>query len=147
MNTQAPSRIPTVPALLGYAGVLPFAALALLALFGQGQWPEMALRAFLAYGAVILSFLGGIRWGAAARATPIRAAEFVVAVVPSLWAWACLLAASPDLAAWGLLSGFLVFGLADWLRPPPAMAPWLVALRLRLTTAVALCHALVIIAT
>ena len=147
MNTQTASRIPTIPALLGYAGVLPFAALALVVLFGQGDWPALALQAFLAYGAVILSFLGGIRWGAAARATPIRAAEFVVAVVPSLWAWACLLVASPEFAAWGLLGGFLVFGLADWLRPPPATAPWLVALRLRLTTAVALCHALVIIAT
>jgi len=147
MNTQTASRIPTVPALLGYAGVLPFAALALAVLFGQGERPELALRGFLAYGAVILSFLGGIRWGAAARAAPIRAAEFVVAVTPSLWAWTCLLAAGPNVAAWGLLAGFLVFGLADWLRPPPATAPWLVALRLRLTTAVALCHALVIIAT
>jgi hypothetical protein len=146
MNTHAASRIPPVPALLGYAGVLPFAALALVVLFADGAWPELARRAFLAYGAVILSFLGGIRWGAAARTSPARPGEFVLAVVPSLWAWACLLLDSQLAAAWGLLGGFLVMGLADWIKPPPSTAPWLVALRLRLTAAVSLCHAVVIVA-
>ena len=139
------NRIPTWPALLGYAGVLPFAGLALVFALTHGPMQELALRAFLVYGAVILSFLGGIRWGAAARAAQPRGGEFVLAVLPSLWAWACLLAESQMVAAWGLMAGFGLMGFADWMRPAPGTAPWLVSLRLRLTAAVVLCHAIVIV--
>lgn len=139
------NRIPTGPALLGYAGVLPFAGLALAVLVIDGAWQDLAVRAFLAYGAVILSFLGGIRWGAAARATHPRNGEYVLAVLPSLWAWAFLLAGTPGVAAWGLMVGFALMGFADWLKPAPGTAPWLVTLRLRLTAAVVLCHAILIV--
>ena len=143
MIDSSANRIPTGPALLGYAGVVPFAGLALAALLGDGAWQHLAVRAFLAYGAVILSFLGGIRWGAAARATHPHNGEYVLAVLPSLWAWACLLAETAGVAAWGLMIGFALMGFADWLKPAPGTAPWLVSLRLRLTTAVVLCHAVV----
>ncbi|MEJ2385065.1 MAG: DUF3429 domain-containing protein [Xanthomonadales bacterium] len=146
MTDTRPSAIPAVPALLGYSGVLPFAALAIAVVLTDGAWQNLALRAFLAYGAVILSFLGGIRWGAAARAAQPRNGEYVLAVLPSLWAWACLLAEQPMLAAWGLMAGFALMGFADWLRPAPGTASWLVTLRLRLTAAVVLCHAIVIVA-
>jgi Protein of unknown function (DUF3429) len=51
--------VPSPAALLGLAGLLPFAATALLSLppGPAGDWAGFAL---LAYGAVILSFLGGI---------------------------------------------------------------------------------------
>ena len=145
MNETDSHRTPTGPALLGYAGVVPFAALALVVVLIGGTWRDLALRAFLAYGAVILSFLGGIRWGAAARAAQARTGQYALAVLPSLWAWAFLLADSPLTAAWGLLAGFLLMGFADWMKPAPGIAPWLASLRVRLTAAVALCHALVIV--
>ena len=144
MNANA-NQIPSGPALLGYSGVLPFAALAVTVLLTAGATQDLALRSFLAYGAVILSFLGGIRWGAAARAGQPRNGEYVLAVLPSLWAWACLLADSQLGAAWGLMAGFALMGFADWLKPAPGTAPWLVTLRLRLTAAVVLCHAIVIV--
>ena len=49
---------------LGGAGVLPFAALAGLA-FVQVPASFDVTLAFLAYSALILSFLGGVRWGRA----------------------------------------------------------------------------------
>jgi hypothetical protein len=59
-------RMPRNAALLGYAGVIPFAVLAVLQTLGFEFPGRDALSGFVAYGAVILSFLGGIRWGAAA---------------------------------------------------------------------------------
>lgn len=145
MMSANANRIPSAPALLGYAGVLPFAALALTFVLGGSALGDLALRAFLVYGAVILSFLGGIRWGAAVRSERPRNGEYVLAVLPSLWAWACLLGESPWVAAWGLMAGFALMGFVDWLKPAPGTAPWLVTLRLRLTVAVVLCHAIVIV--
>lgn len=62
--------VPPAAAALGLAGVLPFAATALASL-AAAPWGDLALLALLAYGAVILSFLGGIEWGlASARDRP-----------------------------------------------------------------------------
>jgi hypothetical protein len=67
--------------------------LAIAVLVLQGTWRETASQALLAYGASILSFLGGIRWGLAV-AQPGRARlwpELSLSVLPSLLAWAALL--------------------------------------------------------
>ena len=56
-----PTALPTSVAWLGYGGLLPFVALA-----GIGWWaPGTPLwgTALLAYGAVILSFVGALHWG------------------------------------------------------------------------------------
>ena len=56
-----------------------------------------ALRGLLTYGAVILSFLGGIHWGAAMTRSisqtdhRIDASRLGISVVPSLVGWASLL--------------------------------------------------------
>ena len=55
-----PTALPTSVAWLGYGGLPPFAALA-----GIGWWGRAPLwgTALLAYGAVILSFVGALHWG------------------------------------------------------------------------------------
>jgi Protein of unknown function (DUF3429) len=74
---------------LGGLGALPFIALSgagALLRPSLGDGPQIAL---LAYGAVILSFLGGVHWGAAivsrdeqtGRALPLR---LIISVMPSL---------------------------------------------------------------
>lgn len=136
--------IPPAPLWLGYAGVLPFAGLA-AALALDAPAPERVLTAFLVYSGLILSFLGGIRWGAAA-AESAGAGPYVISVAPSLWAFACLLVPDPALSLWGLLAGFLVTGAVDVARPAAALAAWMPALRLRLTLAVAVCHGVAIAA-
>ena len=124
--------------------MLPFAALALAHLFGGPQVEAHALRGFVAYGAVILSFLGGIRWGVATGAGRFRGAAPYGSVLPSLWAFACLLWPDPLWACWGLLAGFIAMGVADRWAPAPGSAAWMIVLRTRLTSAVAACHGLVI---
>lgn len=89
--------------LLGYAGLLPFAAAAALALLGPPSWRGLALAALAAYGAVILSFLGAVHWGLALRApaaeAPAAWRRYGLGVLPALVAWvSLLLPARPGLA-------------------------------------------------
>lgn len=131
---------PRSAAMLGYAGVIPFAALAAVFVFSPEALAERALDGFLVYGAVILSFLGGIRWGAAASASSERSGALAISIVPSLWAAFFLWWPDARGAAWGLLTGFVLLGIADWLRPGIMVPAWMRPLRARLTAAVALCH-------
>jgi len=68
---------PTPPAVawLGYGGLLPFLALAATGLWAPGTpWWSAAL---LAYGAVILSFVGALHWGFAMAQSGLSASERV----------------------------------------------------------------------
>lgn len=85
---------PLAPAVaaLGYAGLLPFVACVLGIAVLDGEPRQFAVRALVAYGAVILSFLGAVHWGLLLRATQARVQrQLVVGVLPSLAAWAALL--------------------------------------------------------
>lgn len=140
------STIPRIAAVLGYGGVIPFLAAAANSVIGAPLTAEFALRVFVAYGAVILSFLGGIRWGIGLHPDASPGRELTLSVIPSLWAGACLLLPTTEFSVWGLLTGFLAMGLIDRYSPPLAMPPWMRRLRLHLTIAVSLCHAVVILA-
>ena len=63
--------IPLAPLALGLAGLIPFwgLALALLLHTAFGLEPTRIDLALATYAAIIVSFLGGIRWGLAAQAT------------------------------------------------------------------------------
>jgi hypothetical protein len=141
MKSQA---IPFSAKLLGYFGVLPFAVLAVVHYYGAVEVEAWAVQGFLAYGAVILSFLGGIRWGVASVDDRFRGAAPFIAVLPSLWAFACLLWPDPGHAVWALLAGFLMMGVADRWFPAPGSADWMVVLRVRLSSAVIACHGILI---
>jgi len=77
---------------LGYAGLIPFALLALLMwLVDEDLLPFVAV-ALAGYGAVIVSFLGGIHWGLGfVRGDDSARLHFVWGVGPSLLAWLSLL--------------------------------------------------------
>ncbi len=96
--------------LLGLAGLLPFLVCAALQWFTPPGWRMLASSALLAYGAVIVSFLGGIHWGLAMREPQAPTARLVWGVMPSLLGWVAVLLDSP----WGqlLLAASLVACLA-----------------------------------
>ena len=124
--------IPPAARWLGFAGLLPFLATAAAAILADGALQAFAARALPAYGAVILSFLGGIRWGLAMAAAepgrlPVRLA---VSVVPSLAGWVALLL--PGAAGLALLAAGFAAMLALDLRDASAPA-WYVKLRLPLS--------------
>jgi hypothetical protein len=137
------AQIPGVAKILGYGGVLPFAAMAINQIMGGPLPTDFALKVFLYYSAAILSFLGGIRWGGMTRMEDGLARELIVSVTPSLWAVFCLLLDDATRSVWLLQAGFVMMGVADFYWPGPGLAEWMRHLRLRLTVAVVICHLLV----
>ncbi len=94
--------IPGVPLALTLAGLIPFVAGAALMWapdIGPVQQAQAAL-CLLVYGAVILSFLGGVRWGAEINAQGgghPRAPLVTLSVLGALAAWGLVL--------WSVLGG------------------------------------------
>jgi hypothetical protein len=110
------ARTPALPPgtdALGYGGLLPFALLtaALWALEPGHRLHGLALTGLLAYGAVILSFLGAVHWGFALSRPDARAPLLLaLGVVPAL-VGAATLAMRPETA---LVTQMIAFG-AVWL--------------------------------
>lgn len=79
---------------LGLAGLLPFAASALAVLLAPDHWTGFAKGTLIAYGAVILSFLGAVHWGFALRAPAGEAwaarGRLALGVAPALIGWAAM---------------------------------------------------------
>lgn len=82
------------PALyLGFSGLIPFMSAPLLMAATQSFYPELAY-AQVVYGAAIVSFLGGVRWGFAIPAGSPAQPDWMNlgnSVIPSLLAWMALL--------------------------------------------------------
>jgi len=80
--------IPTWPRALGFAGLLPQLACLAALWFGPDSWRFAALAIAWGYGALILSFLGGLWWGIAAsrirEGQRVPAWLWIAAVLPSL---------------------------------------------------------------
>lgn len=131
--------VPRWAARLGYAGLLPFIALAAAAWLAPLAYQAQAAHALLAYGATIASFLDAIHWGLAMRAPPAPLnAALLWGVFPSLVAWLALLLPLPQ----GLVTLALLLGIClavDWRNYPVyGLRPWL-PMRLHLTLVAALC--------
>lgn len=127
----------------GFAGVVPFGVGLALIYLGQTETQRaLGHDLFVYYGAVILSFLGGIRWGAALSRPSGKALGLSVA--PSLLALMALLL-ERELGLQVLAAGFAVVGLFDVLRRTESTWPqWFKQLRMRLTIAVVALHLLAI---
>ena len=100
--------MPGVPLALMLVGLVPFAAGAgaVWALRSDPALQGRAALALLAYSAVILSFLGGIRWGAEVNAHGAgipRTRQLVLSVLGSLAGWGLLLWAMLSAPGWPVL--------------------------------------------
>lgn len=102
--------IPAAPLILGLAGVLPFAGYLAALLTGLGLPPAIAAEGLALYGAIILSFMGGVQWGLAIVARDAQhmpsARWLALSVVPALIGWAALLLLPVKLALIVLAAGF-----------------------------------------
>ena len=111
MNPAVPPPLPAFARFLGYAGLLPQAAVLASLVLGGPDIRFTALSVGFAYAALIFSFLGGVWWGLAAAAQgPVPRWVWAVAVLPSLlalataWPWATGQAwPGPSLVSLGVL--------------------------------------------
>ena len=140
-RSPSTSSIPFCAAWLGGLGVLPFALCALLAMRSDGALNAVGLKALLGYGAVILSFLGGIHWGLAIGPASLGKTpsfgHLLVSVLPVLIAWPALLL--PPAIGFILLAGaFITMFFVDVHASRKGLAPsWYPRLRLPLSCAAA----------
>jgi len=143
------NAIPRSALILGLAGLLPFlwGTLTVLSPAVQ-QWAITTLGGRfvgpfvqLSYGAIILSFMSGVLWGFATRATGRTAtAGYVLSVIPALWAF-FMVGGGPTAAAINLMTGFLGLLLLDWHFWRLGLAPtWWMTLRILLTAIVVLSY-------
>jgi len=129
--------------LLGLAGLLPFAGSALAFFAAPDSWAGFAEGALIAYGAVILSFLGAVHWGLALRAPAEEAGwgstRLLLGTVPALLGWVALLL--PDIFALPLLAlGILgTAGVEQWARGKGLVPGDYLLLRWVLSISAALC--------
>ncbi len=126
---------------LGYAGLIPFMLLTLGVWFADGSWLDDFVKGQLAYAIVILSFLGGIHWGAAMLCPTLSETDAKKAlawgVTPSLIAWCATLFGGFGFAV--LMAGFVAALQVDrQLYPAYGLPDWLIVLRRKLTIVVVL---------
>ncbi len=85
-------RIPAVPLVLALAGIIPFAGAAYIIATTDDVILAAQARLWLAvYAAVILSFLGGVRWGLAMTEERVPARTLGLSVLGSLAGWGFVL--------------------------------------------------------
>ncbi len=104
-------KLPVTAVLLGLLGLIPVLGCGAAALWLPGDKGQSYLSALIAYGAVILSFLGAVHWGLVIGAAAPRAAgmRLGLGVVPSLIGWLALLlggAVGSGAALVTLIAGF-----------------------------------------
>ncbi|MDK3072084.1 DUF3429 domain-containing protein [Sedimentitalea sp. JM2-8] len=140
--------IPRAPLVLSLAGLVPF-------LWGAATYLNFDLQAWgagflgprfvgpyvqLFYGSVILSFMSGVLWGFATRASgPQAVTGYALSVLPALWAF-FMTGGGPVGAGTNLIFGFAGLLLLDYAFSRWALAPaWWMRLRLPLTAIVIAC--------
>lgn len=111
-----PGGVPRIARILTYAGLVPFLAGFVVALFGPpgGLSADLAMLAFKGYAAVILAFLGGVHWGMGLTldSPDAQTRTLVISVLPPLIGAIALLA-GPAAAFTIFAVAFLVQGLLD----------------------------------
>jgi hypothetical protein len=147
--------IPRAPLILGLAGLAPFLWGALTVLRPDlGLWTAQTLGPRLAgpyvmlfYGAIILSFMSGVLWGFATKATGrLAGIGYALSVIPALWAF-FMTGGGPQSAGMNLIFGFAGLLLLDLQFARWGLAPgWWMPLRLLLSAVVIACLAIGILA-
>jgi hypothetical protein len=140
------TRMPRWPLLLGLAGLIPFYA-ALWANFSTNPLMQMVGPiSLVSYGAVILSFLGGARWGMEIARAPDApdARRLIASVLPSIAGWIAVVGNFSSVFAINVLTlGFIAQFAWDVKASRSGLAPaWYRTLRAVLTAGVLICLAI-----
>ena len=144
MKPQTIQDIPKPALVTGLLGLLPFISLGAIIVDQAPDVRGEILAALLAYGAVILSFLGGVRWGVAISGSsqaPLTS-QLCISVIPSLVGWVAILI-EKQAGLLVLTVAFSLMLLIDFLVPgAPA---WYLPLRMLLSITVMACLLIVLL--
>lgn len=132
------AKIPSPFLTLGLAGLIPFVLCLAGIVLGDATIAHWAKIALVGYAAVILSFLGGIKWGASLkeRNGQKQWSALLSGTVPALIGWSALLVNS-YMGLGLLIVGFGLQYFLDIASVNAGQAPkWYARLRLLLTLSV-----------
>lgn len=116
-DVRPAARAEAIPgALWGIAlvALAPFPVSAMIFCYGPAAWGATSLNALLAWSAVTLAFLGGVRWGLETREPSPRALRQAFSFLCAVAAVVILLARGRAPDAW-ILGGFVGAFLIQWL--------------------------------
>ncbi len=130
---------------LGWLGLLP---LAMTLFYAWIKDPAIPTLLFLAFSAVLLSFVAGAQWGqvlfSPADDADLRPVLAISAMV-SLTAWTALFLGVPLLSTAALMGGYLLSYAVENRFLAAAQPTWYRQMRLYLTTGVVLLHGFMIL--
>ena len=110
-------RAESIPVALWAIAILalaPFPVSALLYSYGPAGLMRPALTALLGWSAIVLAFLGGVRWGLETREPSPRANRQLFSAMCAVAAWVVLLARGRAPDTW-IMAGFIAAFLIQWL--------------------------------
>lgn len=113
-------RLPFLAVVLGLAGIMPFAFCGLVATSASPATADLAMRLLVAYGAVILAFLGGVHWGFTLSSANDTAEQqrLVGGVTPAILGWVIvgfsIYFDAPTIAVMALIGCFIAAAAAEW---------------------------------
>jgi len=129
--------VPRLPALLGYAGLIPFVVLSAALWLVPTTYQLLINQALLLYASLILAFMGAVHWGLAMLQTEINyQRQLMFSVIPALVAWLALFL--PEILNYSvLIIAFALLCLFDTRMSKTGRAPrWYPRLRSPLTAVV-----------
>jgi hypothetical protein len=85
-----PRRLPLLAVMLGVAGVIPFMLCGLGSVSASFVGAQPSVLLLLAYGAGVLSFLGGIHWGMALATDDGGRQRLSLGIMPGFLGWLTL---------------------------------------------------------
>lgn len=134
MSNLAPPRLIAVSS---YAGALPFMVFGAGVFLAGTDFDIASGNIVRAYGAVILSFIGGVQWGVIIGRHPVPSGPVLAGLFASLSAWLALLTPL-SLGLTILAASFVLQFVADFYAIRRSLLPdWYLRLRTALTVTVA----------
>lgn len=106
--------IPIALWVIALVALAPFPVAALLYGYGPPPLTQAALTSLLGWSAVVLAFLGGVRWGLETREPNPRTGRQAFSALCAVAAWVVLLAHGRVSDTW-ILGGFIAAFLIQWL--------------------------------
>lgn len=110
-EVQDAPRAIWIIALMGMSG---FPAAAAVYAYGPAQWAGHGLNVMITWAAVVLGFLGGIRWGLEIGRPHPRWTRLAVSTLSPIAGWT-LVALRGDVDTSWILAGFLAAFILQWL--------------------------------
>ncbi|MEN2494910.1 MAG: hypothetical protein TECD_00820 [Hyphomicrobiaceae bacterium hypho_1] len=133
------TSVPFAALTWGWAGIIPFVASSYASVFADEIWKQYSLQIITQYGAIILTFMGGVHWGILLNKLKTSSWLYSTGIMPSLFAVVTILL-PPLYAIPVLVIGLITVLICDLCFVNLKIMPiWYGRLRIQLTLVAVVC--------